>query len=238
MRKASNACWVLSVLTLLLSVVVGCNKNFGSPVTPLASVPTATPTGVFTPGPTATSTPSNAIMWDDFDETPWTGWTSSGAYSYLANATAQNGSVPTVSVSTSASAKEGAATLLVDTVMSTSTGNLLEVTLQNNLATNAQTTSSNPTYLSLWVNSLHTNITVTRVGIGLGSTPTYYYATVNQTMTYNQIGIWVNVLVPISAFNTPGPVPAMTNLDDVLIDMTNPSASSLDVLIDSIAFYP
>jgi hypothetical protein len=206
-----------------------------TPTSTITNTPTITSTPTFTTTPytstpTPAATPTSNVVWDDFDEVPWVGWTNTGAEGFLVSIYTQNATFNGGSLNTT-TYQGGNASLDLNTTFTSATSNLLEATFENGVSygstVNEQVGSVNPSYVSFWVNPT-TTMQTTKVWINFGGTN----YPINNAVSC-PAHTWTNVLTSI-----PGSMPAMTNVKAVILDLTCGVAATLDCNIDGICFYP
>jgi hypothetical protein len=192
---------------------------------------TNTPTPTNTAAAPPTSTPTTNEDFNDFDEAPWTGWTSGGSNGYLASVYTQactdNGG--TVITTTTKDGTAGAVDY--NETFTAPSSNLFEVTLLNGASyggnVNEQYGGVNPTYVSYWVYTTAPGISTAKVFIDNSGTD-YSIPIVVSCPS----GVWTNVVATI-----PGTVPAMTAVKATIHDFTSTVAETVDIIIDSVSFY-
>jgi hypothetical protein len=218
----------------------------GTAVTPSATAtpfitntPTATttifPTNTITPTPNALTpspTPTTNTVWDDFDEAPWTGDCNTCGNGYLVSTYVQAATLNNWTVNTT-TYQAGTASLDVNVTFTAATGNLLETTIENGeeygaaVNENAMFGGSVPTGVSFWVYPTMANMSVAKIYIDAPSGTNTPY--VNTTPLPR--GVWTNVYQPLTGQST------MASTEAVIIDLTSATATTTDVLYDSICFY-
>jgi len=178
----------------------------------------------------ATATTGTANCYADFDEAPWTGWTSGGANGYLVSSMLTNCGINSTTINTTTTRNNSPGALDVNVTIAAPTGNDFLVMIENGVYPNlnVQFGVNNPSYLSYWVYPTTAAIQTYRLWFNLNGTN----IDIGNSGINCPAGTWTNVVVPI-----PGFVGAMTVLKAVGIDMTCAKATTTDVIYDSICFY-
>jgi hypothetical protein len=213
------------IVILILSAMASCAR-LTTPVVPLTGS-TATPTKTAT-----TSTSGSTLMWDDFDEAPWVGWSSSGGNGYLVAMYMQNGTFNNGTQNTTIH-QGGTGSLDLNVNFTSATSNLLEVTIEDGTmyggSADETTGGYNPGSISFWVNP---SVAMQMSKIYINAPAGTNTAIVNTTAL--PAGVWTNVVQSLSSI----PAGVMANTKAVIFDMTCPTTGVVDVRVDSIGFTP